>query len=129
MTYTAEQLIQRYVQLRDDKAALAARHAEEMKPFNEGLTIIENALADILHAQGGENIKTGAGTAYFSDVVSFKVEDWPAFYTYVYQGQHADMLVRNANKTAVKDFMDANNGALPPGLSMNTVRNLNVRRA
>lgn len=128
MTYSADQLIAKYIELRDKKAELAEEFKLRNQPFNEGMEIIENALMDMLNAQGGQNIKTGSGTAYISEVLNVKVEDWESFSYWVQRFGTPDFFVKNANKTAVKEYMDGG-GPLPPGLSMSTLRNLNVRRS
>jgi phage host-nuclease inhibitor protein Gam len=128
MTYAADQLIQRYIEIRDEKAEIAERHKAELAPLNQSLEVLENTLMQLLNEQGGQNIKTAAGTAYRSEVMSVKVEDWDALWYYIQRFQRPDLLVRNVNKTAVKEIIDGGQ-ALPPGISTQTLFNLNVRRA
>lgn len=128
MNYNADQLIQRYVEIRDEKAAVAERHKGEMQPFNDQLEVLENVLLGLLNEQGGQNIKTEHGTAYISEVMNVKVDDWDSFLYYVQRFQAWNMLVRNVNKTAVKELMDGG-AAAPPGVSTSTIRGVNVRRA
>lgn len=125
--YSAEQLIQRYVQLRDDKAALAERHKAEMEPYNNALTLIETALQDALNQAGGESIKTKAGTAYKSTATTCKVEDWASFITFVQETGDTELLVRNVNKTRYEELVA--NSRMVPGISVSTVQRVNVRRS
>lgn len=128
MNWTAEQLIAKYVEIRDDIADISERHKNELAPKKQALEIIENALMQILNDQGGQNIKTPAGTAYRSEVLTVKVESWPLVQEYITTHGRWDMLVQNVNKTAIKELLETT-GTLPPGVSTQTIFNLNVRRA
>lgn len=125
--YSADQLIARYIQIRDDKAALAEVHKEQMKPFNEGLALLETALQDMLNQTGGDSIKTQHGTAYRSTTTATKVEDWPAFIDFVMSSGDTELLVRNVNKTRYLELAEA--GQVAPGISTSQFHSVNVRRA
>ncbi len=127
MAYTAEQLIERYIQIRDSVKALSEKHAEEMRPLNEALGALEMGLQDVLNSTGGDSIKTKAGTAYRSSHVATKMEDWPSFINFVLQVGDTELLVRSANKTRVLEHMES--GAVVPGVSLSTVHRINVRRS
>ena len=125
--YSAAQLIERYIQLRDDKAALAAAQSEQMKPYNTALDTIEVALQDMLNQSGGQSIKTPHGTAYIVTTVSAKVEDWPAFVTFVQETGDTELLVRNVNKTRFTELGEG--GVVVPGVSTSSSNKVNVRRS
>ena len=83
MTYTVEQVIERYRQLKADQAVMSARHAEEMKPLNESLNNIETWLLAKMNQDGVGSYKTTHGTAYQSRLRSVKLEDPVSFRNYV----------------------------------------------
>lgn len=120
-------LIARYIQVRDDKAAMAKVHAEQMKPFSEALGVLETALQDMLNQVGGDNIKTPSGTAYRSTTTSCKVEDWPGFISFVIDNGDTELLVRNVNKTRFQELAEA--GVTVPGISTSQFHAVNVRRS
>lgn len=126
MTYTAEQLIDKYVEVRDAKAALAEKHKGEMEPYNKSLEVIEAALQDMLNQTGGDSIKTKAGTAYRSTATTAKMESWPEFIGYVQHTGDYELLVRNVNKTRLEECLNA--GRSVPGCSMGQIQRINVRR-
>ena len=127
MTYTAEQLIQKYVEVRDEVKVISDRHSQELAPYRQSLDVIEAALQDMLNTAGGDSIKTKAGTAYRSTATTAKVEDWPSFITFVQQSGDTELLVRNVNKTRLVECMEASRSV--PGCSMGAVHCINVRRA
>lgn len=125
--YSAAQLIQRYVQLRDDKSALAEVQAEQMKPFNVALETIEAALQDMLNQTGGDSIKTEHGTAYKSTATTAKMADWPSFITFVQDSGDTELLVQSCNKKRYEELLE--NGVQVPGITIAQVQRINVRRA
>lgn len=127
MTYTAEALIEKYINVRDAIAVISDRHKQELEPHRQSLEVLETALQGMLNDVGGDSIKTPAGTAYRSTATTAKVEDWPAFVTYVSQSGDTELLVRNVNKTRLQECVEA--GRLVPGCSMGQVSRINVRRS
>lgn len=83
MSYTIEQVIQRYMELRNDEATTLARHSAEMKPIKENMSAIENWLLAKMNQDGIDSYKTAFGTAYQSRLKSVKLEDPIAFRDYV----------------------------------------------
>ena len=128
MTYTAEQVIARYVALRDECDQIAKRHAAELKPHHDAMEKLEAWLLATLNGQGADNIKTPQGTAYKSTTLSTKVADWDALWAFIELG-HPEFLVHGVNKTAVKEFMDENQGQQPPGVETSWMVKVNVRRS
>jgi len=125
--YSADQLIERYLQIRSDKEALAEVHKGQMAPLNAALDVIETALQDMLNQQGGQSIKTTHGTAYRSTATSAKVEDWPSFITFVQSSGDTELLVRNVNKTRYEELIGS--GVQVPGISITQVQRVNIRRS
>lgn len=125
--YTASDLIQRYIELRDQVAEISERHKTELSPFNKGMELIETKLQDMLNAQGGDSIKTPHGTAYRSSVMSAKVEDWDELLTWILTTRRLDFFVRGVNKTAVKEAIDAEETV--PGVSTETIHRINISRS
>jgi len=127
MSYTAEQLIARYVEVRDEIKALDEAHSEKMRPHRQSLEVIEAALQDMLNTAGGDSIKTSAGTAYRSTATTAKVDSWPEFIGFVLHTGDTELLVRNVNKTRLQECIEG--GRIVPGCTMGQVQRINVRRA
>ena len=118
-------ITQRYLQLRDEKKAIEARHKEELVEVKRNMDLLEAALLKLLQAQGAKSIKTAHGTPYISELVSTKVVDWDgATLPYIIEHQAWDLLVRNVNKTAI-----ISGDIAVPGVDLSTTLKLNVRSA
>ena len=129
---TAQDLIERYIQLRDFKTAETKRFDEHIAPIVEQMADLENQLLAVLNEQGGENIRTNAGTAYKSKLMTVKIADRPAYLEYVRQyieeqGECA-MLIASAKKDEVQDYIDYYHEP-PPGIEVGYMIKINVRRS
>lgn len=121
-------MIKAYVQLRDMKKDLADRHKEEMKPINEKMAILEAGLLRALNQTGSESIKTKYGTTYLIDRKSVKIEDWDTTLDHIMKHGLWHMLERRLAKSAVDEYIEANDAA-PPGVSISTDTTIGVRRS
>jgi hypothetical protein len=123
---TINQLIDGFIEARNKKRAVVARHKEELVPYNDVLNRLETGMQAELLTQGVQNIKGQHGTCYLSKKITAKVEDWEVTLAWIIANNMQHMLVRQVSKDAVAEFADAQ-GELPPGVSMNSTTVTNVR--
>ncbi len=117
-----------YIKLRDLKKQVKERHSEELRPINERMSAIENAMLEMLNKVGTESARTKAGTVYRSQRTSVKVQDWDEALRYVLDNGYHHMLVRRLSPEGVKDLLE-NTGELIPGVSLSTDLTVGVRRS
>lgn len=123
-----EQLIDRYIQIRDRKAQLKAKYDGEVEALDEGLKKIENVLLSKLNELGVDSFgKKETGLAFKSTVTSATVADWDSFLGYIKENDAWHMLDHRANKTAVAEFRAANDD-IPPGINWREETVVRVRR-
>ena len=140
MSETADQLIKRFVELRDHIESQNKKFTAFIKPFRDEMSEIQNKLLPMLNAlgnSGDEAIKTEFGTAYKSTVTTSKVEaretyldwlfamsddDWHAF-------GNAMLQIAAPQIDAVREFMEKHDGHLPPGVTTSSFTRVNVRRS
>lgn len=123
-----EKRIEQYVQVRDAIKAANDKFAEQMAPMLETQNLLTAWLTAKLEQVGAESVKTKAGTVYSSTRYSASLADPAVFMDYVKAHDKFDLLDRKANATAVRDFV-AETGSLPPGVNLNAIRTVGVRRA
>lgn len=126
--YTADQIISAYIRVRDMKAELKAKHSKELAPYDEALFKLECRAMELLNSQGSESVRTSAGTMYKSTRTSVTVADKSAFLDYVKENMAFDLLDIKANKTAVEDFISANQD-IPPGTNVRREDVVGFRRS
>ena len=122
---SAAQLIKKYLECRHSITRLTDRMEKEIKPYKEGMELIENLLNEEINRLEGQSIKTKEGTAYRSTVTSFKVADRETWFTWVVDNDHRDMLTAHVAKDAVKAWMEEGGGT-PPGLNITQIYNINI---
>ena len=128
MQVNIEDLVKAYITLRDQKAALKAAQAEALKPYDEALAKLEAQALTALNQSGVESMKTAAGTVYSTTATSATVADKSAFMEYITNNGAFDLLDVRANKTAVQDYLAANND-VPPGVTVRREIKVGFRRA
>lgn len=125
---TMETLVEKYVALRDKKAAMSTSYKEQVAVLDKALTSIEVALLSQFDALGVESVRTKAGTAYKTTRASATVADWDAVLDFVMKNDLWNMLERRVSKQAVEQYKDEN-GDLPPGVNWREELVVNIRRS
>lgn len=121
-------VVDRYVQLRDLKKEKKEEYDRAVENIDIAMERIENFFIKSLTAQGMESVKTGSGTVYLTSKTSATVADRDKFLEYVRENDEWAMLDVKVNKTAVKEYRDANQD-LPPGVGWSEIKAAGVRRA
>lgn len=126
-------LIEEHFKLKDWLEAESKRFAEYVKPVQARMEEVNNLLLAFLNETKQDAAKTDQGTAYRSVIVSPKIDDRDAYLDFIEQHWdtygNAMLQLMAPKKEALKDFSDANEGRLPPGVSTSSFTRVNVRRA
>lgn len=125
-----DELIDKYIKVRDKKAQLKKAYEAEAGKLDEVLTKMEAVILKMFEQTGQDSAKTASGTAYTSTRNSATVADRDAFLGWVLADpeERAIFLENRVNKTAVEQFK-AENEDLPPGVNWRSEITVNVRRA
>ena len=128
MNYTDAQLVEKYLQFKQLIAAKTELFEAEIKPYKDGMTIIENEFLKRLDERGADNTKTEHGTAYKSVITNFTVVDQQAFLQFCLKYPSlSDMYSVKPVKDPIKEYMQ-DSKELPPGLEQKDFTRVNVRR-
>jgi len=111
----------------EEMRAIEARHKTELKPLGDELSLCETFIKDIMNKSGLQQAKTDAGMAFFTTKDSVTVEDWEATLADIISNNNFGLLNRAVNKTAVKEYIEANKTP-PPGVKYDSYRDLAWRR-
>lgn len=154
------EIIAKRIEMRDRKAELAKKHAEEMAPLNEAEQVIDNYLMHTMNQLGVDQLKeNGVGTVFKKNATSVQMADPLAFKHFVFspvaegilnylqntgyaltvldkeQLQNIlltmpmwDMIDFRAGKKGITEFI-ANENTSVPGVAINTIATVNIRRA
>lgn len=111
--------------------AESKRFAEYCAPANARVQEIDNKLLEMLLEQKCDSFKTEHGTAYKSTIITPKVIDKEKFLDFVledWDNRGAMLQINAPQKDALTEFMDANNGHLPPFVETSSFTRVNVRK-
>jgi 3-methyladenine DNA glycosylase AlkD len=122
-----DQLVERYVKLRDNIKAKEDEQKQALAPFKELMKEMELAMQQHLASVGAESVATAHGTVYTTTKKSATVADAQVFRDWIIEHQAWDVCDIRANAPAVADYLD-HFGALPPGLNYSTTMAVNIRR-
>jgi hypothetical protein len=126
---TPADLIEEFIKLRDGKKAAEDKMKQWLDDhYNARMEQIEAHLMDSLNQLEADSVKTEHGTAFKRIETSVTVATPHDFQRHVIGTQQWELIDFRANKTAVKAFVEANDGALPPGVNMTQTTVLSVRR-
>ena len=157
MTYSIGDIIKQYIDLRERKAALAKKHDEEMQAFTGPMQTIENYLMHQMNELGVSQFKEeGVGTAFKSTSTSVQMKEPGEFKEFIFEpalnamcdfllasGHLADkhrlstilrdlprwdMVDFRAGKKGIQEYQESTEQTVP-GVAINTVTTLSIRRA
>lgn len=119
----ANELIARYIELRDYIEKRSKAHAEELAPYQAALKTIEDTGSAMLVAQGGDegkaNIVTPAGTMYRKRWTSIKMADRAMFMDFVGEvfESRQKFLTAAVTKSEIEEWIETQK-SIPPGLDI-----------
>lgn len=126
---TINDIVGKYIQLRDKVGDIKERHKQELAPFTVAMGKLEAFLLAQMNALGADSIKTPHGTPYISKRTSVTIADWPAYWAWLEaQGATDSGVDHKANKSFVEGYIESNGGDVPPGINYNAENVVNVRR-
>jgi hypothetical protein len=117
-----------YIKIRDartDAKRVFEAEDDRLKAAQERL---ESVLLSHLNIHGMETVRTEAGTFYKQEEIKPSCADWTAYYAWIKENDAFDGLEKRVGKTFIKDFMEAHDGMLPPGVSVHRESVVRVRR-
>jgi hypothetical protein len=120
-----EQLVQHYIQIRDEKARISTEQKLVTDRLARAMKKIEEKLLAEMQILGTESMRTSSGTCYRSIRTSATVDDRDTFMAFAVQ--HPEFLESRANKTAVEEYIDTT-GEVPPGVRVSRMATIGVRR-
>ncbi len=86
-------------------------------------------MLQILNNTGAKSIATDFGTVYRTEKIKPSAADWSAVYSWVMADpERFELLEKRLKSTFIKQFMDENEGALPPGVNVHREFEVSVRR-
>lgn len=110
-------------------AEAAREHKEKTAPLSEKLVLIEAGLLKMMNEIGTSQLKVPHVAYCVPKISTFpSCKDWSALWTHVVETGNFDLVTRRLSSKAIKGYMEANDGALPPGVTVHVERGVTVTR-
>lgn len=132
--WTAEQLIRKYIALRDHRKVITDRHKDELKPIDLAMEAIEGEAGRMMqHLKS--TLSTDMGSCFWVTTIKYKVEDSTLFRNWVVANAQWQCMTNHVSKDGIEAVLentpaDPETGIkpLPPGLSSDYVISVQFRR-
>ena len=122
------ELVEKYIAIRDRKGKLKAEYEGKVAELDAVLDKIEAVLLKTFQETGMDSVKTEFGTAYRSTRMQASVADWDTFIAHVKEHDAYELLERRCSKSGVEQYRAANDD-IPPGVNIRTEQVVNIRRS
>lgn len=123
-----DELVGKYIQLRDMKAKFKAEYEAKVAKVETLLGKVEDRLLEVMNANGLEAVPTDAGTAYKAIRTSVTTADKEVFMNFIRESDEWPLLEVRPSKPAVEKYLE-DHAELPPGVNMSRTTQVNVRRS
>lgn len=113
---TNAKLVKIYSKIRDARKALSAEFDTADKELKTQLERVALEMKSRCLSSGQTGFKTEFGTVYITESLMVSCADWQMFGEWLKDKDPLVYMENRIKKTAIKEFMDTNNGELPPGV-------------
>jgi len=122
------EVVARMVEIRDRmntrQKAFEQGQKRDRKLWERG----EQWLMQKLEEQGISNVATETHSVFCNDSLRASCGDWNALSEFITKTGNVDLLEHRVSSKSVKQYMEDNDGELPPGVKTFTQRKINIRR-
>lgn len=125
---SVDKLTRIYIKIRDARAALSAKFNEEDTALKDQLDTVKRALLDYCSEQGVESVRTSEGMFYRTTKTRYWTSDWESMHKFILEHELPEFFEKRLNQTAVKQYLEENPEALPPGLNTDVEYVVTVRK-
>lgn len=123
-------MLRAYQNIRTKRSEIKREFEEADGKLRRNLELIEVALLKVMNESGTDQLKVaGVGLAYRSDKVRVSAKDWDALWQFISDNDRLDFLQRRLSSKIVQEYIDENDGELPPGVDVSKERAVVVKRA
>lgn len=121
-------VVQAYSAIRDYRAAKRHLWEQADAEWEDDMQRLKALMLDHLNTTGAKSVATDHGTIYRTEKVRPSAADWQAVWDWMVANDGFDIMERRLKATFVKQYMEENDGALPPGVNVHREFEVSVRR-
>jgi hypothetical protein len=123
-----ERMTKVFIKIRDARAKAKKDFELADAALSEQQKTIRVAMLEKMQANGAKSIGTTHGTVYLDEQLKASAEDWMIVHDFIRENNAFDLLEKRISRNAVKQYMEENEGRLPPGISIFKEVDVKIRR-
>lgn len=128
-TINMDRLTAVFASIRDHRAAKRREWEAADALLETDMQRIRAVMLDMLNNTGAKSIATAHGTVYRTEKIRPSAADWSAVYAWIVADpDRFELLEKRLKPTFVKQFMEENENALPPGVNVHREFEVSVRK-
>ena len=128
MSENVEELVAKYIDLRDRKKAVQEEADLKVAAIDEEMKEISSVLLERCKDIGADSIRTGLGTVIRSVKARYWTSNWDALYGIIVDNDAFGLLEKRIHQSNMKTFLEENPDLHPEGLNVDKEYAITVRR-
>lgn len=121
-------IVDTYIRIRDTKDALTNKYKSEVAELDEQMAVLKHKLLEVSKETGVTSFSTSNATAYRTIKSRYWTNDWESFYGFMREHGAMELLEKRIHQMNMKEFMEQNPDAHPPGLNIDSEYEITIRR-
>jgi len=126
--FNLEETVKIYIKLRDAVEELKERQKEELAELEAKKEVVSEALLEFCNSQNLDSVKTKEGTLSRRVSTRYWTSDWESMNQVIIEHDALYLLERRIHQGNMKQFLEQNPEAFPPGLQTDSKYTVQVRR-
>jgi len=122
------EIVRKYLKLRNQIAALEKKHEEELEPLEAAFNNASAELLEVCNQQNADSIRTPEGTVSRRVQSRYWTSDWPRMYEFIKNNDAPFLLEQRIHNTNMKQFLSDHPDDLPIGLQADRKYVVQVRK-
>lgn len=123
-----DKLTRVFIKIRDKRAELQAEFKAQDDKLKEQQEVIKAALLDHCKEHNVDSVRTSEGLFYRTVKTRYWTSDWEAMHKFVLKHEVPEFFEKRLNQGVVKEFLEENPEAAPPGLNVDSEYVVAVRK-
>ena len=123
-----DKIVAVYIKIRNAKEELTRDYEEKAAQLDEQMRTLKQKLLDISKETGVTKWGTEYGTAYRTIKNRYWTNDWESFYGFMREHGAMELLEKRIHQTNMREFLEDNPEAHPPGLNVDQEYEITIRR-
>jgi len=126
--FNLEQTVKVYLNIRNAIEEMEKRHKDELQDLKDQFEVVGNYLLEFCNSQNLDSIKTKAGTISRRVSSRYWTSDWDSMYRVISEHNAPHLLEQRIHQGNMKQFIEENPEAFPPGLNSDSKYTVQVRK-